>query len=132
MGTRIPKISKYKPSIFQGRFDFAPVAAMSFTAEHSIERLAFKVVAGTLIGLGCLYLYFVTASVLHVMERREALAKVHAIQSTIGSLEQRYFELSQGLSPKDGGKLGLSPVSQTSYVSRPGVIGAVTIARNEI
>lgn len=132
MGKRIYKISKYKPSALQGRLDFSGVASISFTAEQQFERAALKAVFAVLVVLGCLYLYFVTSSVLHVMARREALAKINDIQGSIGSLEQQYFALSQSLSPQEGASLGLAPVSETSYVYRPGTIGAATIARNDI
>lgn len=132
MGKRLQKISKYKPSALQGKFDFSPVASLSFHAEHSIERTVLRIVTFILIALACLYLYFVTASVLHVMARREALSKITAIQGSIGALEQHYFTLTEGLSASEGHTLGLAPVEETAYVYRPGTIGAATIARNEI
>lgn len=132
MGKHFKKISKYKPSTLQGKIDFTPVARMSFLAEHSIERMAFNAIIVVLAALACFYLYFVTASVLHVMARREALSEVNKIQASIGSLEQRYFELSQRISPQDGPSLGLAPAAHTAYVYRPGTIGAATIARNDI
>ncbi len=130
---RIMKISRYKPSVFQGKLNFSPVAQLSFTAEHSLERAALRGICALLIVLACAYLYFVTASVLHVMARREALAKVDAIQGSIGALEQNYFALSQSITPQEGALLGLAPVSDTSYVYRQSnTIGAATIASNEI
>jgi hypothetical protein len=112
--------------------DFSGVASLSFTAEQSFERVALKVMFAILVVLGCMYLYFVTSSILHVMGRREALAKVNDIQGSIGSLEQQYFALSQAISPSEGASLGLTPVADVSYVYRPGTIGAATIARNDI
>ena|SRR3989344_7202788 len=131
--SRIAKISKYKPSALQGRLVFSPVAAMSFGAERSLERIALRAVCLLLAVLACGYLYFVTASVLHVMSRREALATINDIQGKIGALEQQYFALSHDLSPQTGATLGLSPVSDTSYVYRQSTtMGAVTMARDEI
>ena len=132
MGKHTYKISKYKPSALQGRFDFSPVAQLSFGGEHSLERSALRVFCVALVVLACAYLYFVTASVLHVMDRREALAKVSDMQGSIGSLEQRYFTLSHDIMPHMGAALGLSSVEKTSYVYRPGTIGAATMASNEI
>jgi len=130
---KLIKISKYKPSALQGRLDFSPVAQLSFKAEHSLERVAFQAICVLLVALACGYLYFVTASVLHVMARREAIAHITNIQSTIGSLEQQYFALSQDLTPQVGSTLGLAPVSKINYVYRQGTtMGAATMARNEI
>ena len=129
---RIQKISKYKPSILQGRLTFSPVAGMSFKAEHSIERAAFKAICLLLALLACGYLYFVTSSVLHVMARREALSQIDDMQGSIGALEQQYFALSQDITPQSGASLGLSPVAKTDYVYREGTMGAVTMASHEI
>lgn len=130
---RIAKISKYKPSVFQGRFDFSPVARMSFTGEHSAERIVLRVICTLLAVLACGYLYFVTASVLHVMSRREALATISNVQGSIGALEQHYFALAHDLTPQAGDALGLSPASKISYVYREeATMGAVTMAHNEI
>ncbi len=133
MGTRIHKISKHVPSIFQGRLDFsAREREMSLSMEHPLERVLVRVLSMVLIALVCGYLYFVSASVLNVMARREALAQVNNIQGAIGGLEQQYFVLSQAVRPEMGVSLGLSPVLQTQYVYRPGNVGAVTIDRNAI
>ena len=120
------KISKYRPSIFQGKFDF------SLSMEHPIERLIFRALTVFLIALVCGYLYFVSASVLNVIARKDALAQVAVIQGSIGGLEQQYFKLSQAVTPQSGQALGLSPVGQPKYVYRPGNVTSATIARNEI
>jgi len=133
MGTRTYKISKHMPSIFQGKLDFsARRDTFSLTAEHPAERTLLRIIFAGLIVLACAYLYFVTASVLNVIASREALAQVTDIEGKIGSLEQRYFALSQAISPQAGETIGLVPVGQTQYIYRPGNIGAATIARNEI
>ena len=132
MGKHLYKISKYKPSALQGTFDFSPVAQLSFGGEHSLERMALRMLGVVLIALACTYLYFVTASVLHVMDRREALAKITDMQGSIGTLEQSYFALSHEITPQMAGDLGLSSVKKTSYIYRSGTIGAVTMASHEI
>ena len=133
MRTRIQKISKHVPSIFQGRLDFAGQAgSVSLSREHPLEGAVIRTLSILLIALICGYLYFVSASVLNVMARREALSQVSQIQGTIGASEQQYFALSESISPQEGASLGLSPVLNTQYVYRPGNVGAATIARNEI
>ena|SRR3989344_530141 len=133
MRARIHKISKHVPSIFQGRLDFSAVQhGISLSTEHPAEFLMRRVFAVALIALICGYLYFVSASVLNVMARKEALTRTALIQGSIGGLEQEYFKLSQSVRPNSGAALGLSPVAQTQYVYRPGNVGAATIVRNEI
>jgi hypothetical protein len=133
MKNRIQKISKHAPSIFQGKLDFAAAGrGASLSVEHPLERVAMSALALALVALIGGYLYFVSASVLNVMARREAIAQVAQIEGTIGGLEQQYFALSESVSPQLGAALGLSPARNTQYVYRPGTIGAVTMARNEI
>ncbi len=100
--------------------------------EHPVEAIALRVLGTLLILVVCGYLYFVTASILNVIARKEALTRVVVIQGSIGGLEQHYFKLSNGISPEMGGALGLTPINQQHYVYRPGNVGAATIARNEI
>lgn len=133
MGKRAyQKISKYKPSLFQGKFDFSAPRGFSLSYEHPMERLVQNGLALALILLACLYLYFITATVLNVIARKDALGKVAHIEGRIGGLEQQYFALSQEVDPSRAKAVGLTPVSDTSYVYRPGNVGAATIDPNAI
>ena len=127
MTKKFLKISKYKPSILQGRFEFNE--SVSLSLEHPRERMLLRVLFAALVALAMLYLYFVTSSVLNVIARKEALARLDGIQGSIGQLESRYLALSQGMTPEEGKALGLIPVENTNYVYRPGTVAA-TIARN--
>ena len=129
------KISTYVPSIFQGRIDFAGVSQAprrSLAIEHPFERHLLTILILALAALACGYLYFVTASVLNVMSRREAISEIAKIQGSIGNLEQEYFALSHDVNLSSASSLGLAPLSKTSYVYRPGNVGAATIAAHEI
>ena len=132
MTKKLLKISKYKPSILQGTFEFsAGSTPVSLSLEHPRERFILRALGVTLAALICAYLYFVTASVLNVIASREAETQVSSIQSKIGSLEQQYLTLSQAADPQEGASLGLSPVEKTHYVYRPGNnVETATIARN--
>ena len=132
MTKKLLKISRYKPSIFQGRFDFVSGHHAALAIEHSTERYLGYTLGIILVALIAAYLYFVTASVLNVIARREVLAEVSKIEGVIGSVEQLYLGLSQTITPQVGTSLGLQPVAKTEYVRRPGSVGAVTISRNEI
>ena len=135
MTKQLLKISKYKPSIFQGKLDFASGHhGISLSIEHPLERTIVRALIAILIALMCGYLYFVSASVLNVMARKEALGHIAKLQGTIGGSEQQYFTLSHAISPSAGASLGLRPLAKTQYVYRPGNVGtaAATIARNDI
>lgn len=117
------RISKIAPSALQGRIDFDAVAKREMrvlAAEYPAERLAFKILIALLAVLVFAYFYFVIASVLNIIARKEADAQASKIESAVGDLEQQYFALSQEITPQAARELGLAPVSQTQYVYRPG------------
>jgi hypothetical protein len=116
-------ISKFKPSIFQGRLDFDSVSKRQtavLAVEYPLERIAFTILIMLLAGFICAYFYFVAASVFNVIGEKQADAQSANMQGSISSLEQQYFSLSQSLTPQTATALGLSPVQSTTYVYRPG------------
>lgn len=88
--------------------------------EYPEERLALRVLSILFIALTCAYLYFVAASVLNVIAEREANAQVARLQTSIASLEEQYFSISQAMSPQEGAALGLLPIKSEHYVYLPG------------
>ncbi|MDP3646249.1 MAG: hypothetical protein Q8R25_04125 [bacterium] len=113
------KISKHIPSVFQQSMDFSAGRTFSLSIEHSAESALFRLLAGVIVVLLLGYLYFVSASVLSVIARKEALTGITKTQSAISVMEQEYFTLSQSVTPSIGASLGLSRVRSTSYVYRP-------------
>ena len=47
-------------------------------------------------------------------------------------LERDYYAATASIKPSSGERLGLSPVSNTRYVHRPGVVGVAETPLNEI
>ncbi|MBI4079870.1 hypothetical protein HY414_01400 [Candidatus Kaiserbacteria bacterium] len=87
---------------------------------------------GATILLAFAYVYFVGATILNVIARKEALAQTVNLATAVSQLESEYFALAQALGPEDGSRLGLSPVSDTLYVYRPGNAAAASTDSNEI
>jgi hypothetical protein len=132
MGT-LRKISKYRPSVFQGRLDFSAArTSLSITAEHPYEALAMRVLLLALFALAALYLYFVGASVLHIVARKEAVLETTRLQSAIASMEQEYFTLSHEVDESVAKRMGLVALEKTHYVYKPGTAVAATIPGNGI
>ncbi|MDR3571498.1 MAG: hypothetical protein P4L81_04865 [Candidatus Pacebacteria bacterium] len=124
-------ISKLKPSIFQGRLDFDAVSkrqSQVLAVEYPAERLAFTVFASVLLILFFAYFYFVIGSVFNVISEKQADAQAAKLQGSIASLEQKYFALSQNLTPQTASDMGLTPVQNTQYVYRPGNAAEVATA----
>lgn len=104
--------------------------------EYSYERVAFRVLFALLGIILCGYLYFVGASVLNIIARKEASRSSASLQGSIAVLEKQYFVLTEAVTPQTGASLGLSQVNATDYVYRPGATAAAqsadTIDRNAI
>jgi len=135
MRARIQKISRYAPSIFQGKLDLAAPrrrASFALAAEHPGERAVFRLLGAILLILASLYVYFVGATILNVVARKEAVANTAALATAVSKLERDYFALSQGVGPEDGARLGLSPLSNVVYVHRPGATAVAAVESNEI
>ena len=135
MNTNQKKSNKYQPSVFQGRLDFAAISRprLSLAIEYPLERVLLRGLYIAILILIAGYLYFVSAAVLNVMARKEALTQITHIDAAIGTLEGKYFSLSQGITPQSAAALGLSTIQSTEYVDRPGNVGeAGTRATNEI
>lgn len=135
MGNRSSiSIRKHKPSIFQGKIAFAAAPSISLSVEHPFEQHLFRVFGGTLALLACLYLYFVSASVLNVIARKEASAQSARLATEVSGLERQYYVASGEVKPEDGASMGLAPVSETAYVYRAGASASARVAasNNEI
>lgn len=134
MKKNIQKISRYSPSIFQGTIDFRHAArSAAIGSEHPLERAALRALILALAACAALYIFFVGSSVLNVIARKEAIQQSAALASSVALMEREYFEIARAVSPEDGARLGLAPVSDTMYVHRPGnTAAAVTIGVDEI
>ena len=104
----------------------------AFHAEHPLEHTAFRSLIAVLFILISAYLYFVTASVLNVIARKEALSQSTRLGTAIGAYERDYFAISQTVKPDAGLPLGLFPVANTAYVYRPGTVRQAETPHNEI
>lgn len=129
------KISRYIPSSSQAKLNlFVTEKRASLAIEHPYEarlrQALFLVLAVCIFA----YLYFVAASVLNIMARREADAASLALQSSIASMEGDYFALRDSVNPSMEGVIGLAPIAKTDYVYRPGnaASAADTIGSNAI
>lgn len=127
MGRRINN-----PSIFQARLVFAPARSSFRNSEHPVENSAFRALAGVLLILASAYIYFVGATVLNVIARKEALARSAQLTTIIGAFEKEYFAVAETITPDAGTGLGLAPVSNEAYVYRLGAVGQAETLHNEI
>ena len=127
------KMSRHTPSIFQGTLEFSRARGISLSSQHPMEAVIVKALFITLMVLLCGYLYFVGSSVMNIIARKEADTQTGQLQSSIATLEQRYFALGQSIGASNEANLGLIPILNTEYVYRPGnAASAGTLASNAI
>ncbi len=129
------KESKYNHSVFQGRLNLGAVSKprTALAIEYPAERVILRTLIALLVILAVCYLYFVSASIINIMARKEALARSAKIDASIGALEGDYFALTQEITPQSAVAIGLTPIQNTDYVERPGTVGmAGTVAENRI
>lgn len=104
--------------------------------EHVYERTAVRVLLALLCIALAGYVYFVGASILNIIARKEAARATASLQSRIAVMEKQYFALSEEATPSAGQVLGLLQLSGAEYVYRPGTTAAApsadTIDRNAI
>ncbi len=135
MVKKLQKISRYRPSIFQGKLGLSdpPRAGMSLAMEHPVEAIVFRILCVALVCMLLGYLYFVSATVLNIIARKEANIEVAKIQGSLAGFEQQYFALSQGVDRTVAASLGLSSLESAQYVYVPGsTASAGALVGNEL
>lgn len=121
MKKHLAKISRYRPSLLQGRMDFSAARAeFSLVSEHPLEQQLSRSLVVALCLVAALYLYFVSASILNIIAQKEASARAARTQGTLASLESQYFALGKDMTQSAASSLGLSPVDDPAYVYVPG------------
>lgn len=98
----------------------------ALAVEHPAEAYLLRGIAAALVFIAIAYLYLVSVSILNVMARADASARAARVESQTALLEQEYFALTHAITPESASELGLAPVAETSYVYRPGSIGAAS------
>ena len=106
------------------------IAALSM--EHPYEYATLRYLCIATCALVFVYLYLVSASVLNVIAQKEADRTSAALESDLGELEGKYFTLSQDITPEHAQKLGLKPLTASSFVYRLSTVGVAHTGQNAI
>ena len=79
---------------------------------------------GAVAALVFFYMYLVGASILNVIAMREANTETARLGNAVSLLEREYFSIAQAVDPANALRLGLTPISSTVYIHRPGTLSA--------
>ena len=97
------------------------------TVEHPLEAHA-RTVFSVCLAVGVvLYVYFVGASIVNLMARKEAFTAAAQTSAMVSDLEQQYLTLSHGLTSEQGTAIGLHVVTPLAYVH---TLGATAFAQS--
>ena len=86
--------------------------------EHTTEKLLLYMLLAVICGLGGLYFYFLSSSVVHVVMNREAEEKMHRINSEIASLEATYMEKQHAISIEVARRHGYVAAGKKIFLDR--------------
>jgi len=96
------------------------------TAIHHItptafEKKAFLVLAGLIVSLLVLYVYFVNQTVWNIVSRQDLTKSINTISSDVATLESTYMTLSSSLTIDHAYALGFKDITavDTTFVDRP-------------
>lgn len=89
----------------------------------SVEEYAFEPVMRRLLVIIAIfsaltYVYFVSASVVHIVARKDAETTLSRTATEVAELESQYFALSKDITRERAATLGLVPVEDTQFVNR--------------
>jgi hypothetical protein len=97
------------------------------TAVNSFEKRAFALLVFAIFSLAGLYSYFISMSIVHVIEREEAENGIASLNSAIGELESQYIVRKEAITVENAYALGLVDLKKKTFVLRRSGAGGLTL-----
>lgn len=92
------------------------------------EQMLFWVLVAATVAMLALYIYFISASVINIVLRKEMLLEISAAHSRIGDLEAQYLAITNTIDANYAEAEGFAFVDSPVYVSRSDA-GSLTLNR---
>lgn len=90
---------------------------------HNFNETAFFLLSSLIVVSISLYLYFISATILRVVDRTSALAEVKVLDTKISELESEYMAFGGGIDLSKAKTLGYEEIAKVDYVSRTTSLG---------
>lgn len=90
---------------------------------YNFEERAFAALASLLVLSAGLYIYFISATVLSIVERTNAIAETKVLDTKISELESEYMTFGSGIGLSEAKLLGYQEIAKIDYVSRTTSLG---------
>lgn len=96
------------------------VAKLTQRKNEDIEtrRKIFKILAGILIALFLLYIYFVGSITFNILARKSLRITAKEVGNTVSEVELKYITLSNSINSQFGKDIGFIDAKNTIFVSR--------------
>lgn len=88
------------------------------TKLYQEERMWFFTALGLLCLLFAAYMYFVSASIVHVVMRKEISQEIAQVSSQVSQLEARYIEAQHSVSDEIASQHGYTKVAAKTFIDR--------------
>ena len=93
------------------------------SATYALERRIFFLLSLALVVLISLYLFLITASVFHVMVRKESEQNIALLYSDISTLESEYLTRKGAIDLPMAAQLGFLPTGEKHFAAKQSVFG---------
>lgn len=90
---------------------------------HNLEERLFFVLTALIAVTVALYCYFISSTILRVVDRAAALAEVKVLDTKISELESEYMSSGAVIDLSGAKSLGYEEVAKIDYVSRTASLG---------
>jgi hypothetical protein len=101
------------------------------TIPYHTERNFFFVALSFFLTLFGLYIYFISASVIHVIARKEIDQKIARVNSHIGEFESTYIAAKQAITPDTIAQYGFVAASPSKIYVQKAPTNLVLLTHNE-
>lgn len=86
--------------------------------EHFLEPILRRVLVVVAALAIAAYIYCVSASVVHIIARKDAEVALARTSSSVALLESKYFDLSSKVTREHATDLGLVPIDDARFIAR--------------
>ena len=86
--------------------------------KNTVQKRIFFALAAAILSVSLLYVYFMSASVVHIVSRQHVEKRITDLSSRISELEQSYMSLSKEITRSYARDLGFDEPAAVSYTSR--------------
>jgi hypothetical protein len=99
------------------------------TAAITFEQKCFWGLMACIVAFACLYMYFICASIVNVIERGQIEKDIAATSAHIGDLEAQYLAKKESIDYGYAQRLGFVPAPAPQYIARANTGSSLTYNR---